>query len=241
MSKEPRFLIVEMRVGHLVKAYSTDRKFWLERYVDTSQPDGVRRVRAPSMCRTSAEKVELRMALLGYNGHHIILSYAPENLPKNLDEAERSWRRLLRRLQKWRVGQGLPKDFLYVYRIEGQDPTKPYDFHIHLFLSDKDIPPDVARSLWDEGESKDVPYDRRMIVSQGGYQKLAAYFCKELPAVGKHRFGCSRGMAKLVPPARVRYSDSGTIPVPRRATRLPVVPHKISEWGQFSYAHYLID
>lgn len=241
MIEAKRFIIVEMRILHLVKAYSTDRRYWLARYMDDSSPDGVRPVHAPSMCRTSAEKVELRMALFGYTGFHLILTYAPEFLPQTLEQAERDWRAFLRKLTRWRVARGLPKLFEYIVRIEGQDPSKPYGYHIHAFLDGLDFQPILARAFWDKGEAETVLYDKRRIVSQGGYRQLAEYFCKERPQVGKHRFGCSRGLAQMVPPARVRYSDSGTIPVPRSATRLPIKQHKISEWGQFSYAHYLID
>ena len=135
------------------------------------------------------------------------------------------------------MGRGGIPDF-YVYRIEGLHGDHRY--HIHAFLRDSDFPPAVVRYLWDWGEVYDVPYDRKRVVSEQGYRKLAVYFTKEVPEVGRHPWGCSRKLSRKIPPPEVWCSRTGEIRPPAGAVRLPILGHpNLGERGVFSYTRYL--
>ena len=112
------FVCVRQRAGPFVKAFSTDRACFVRRSKDSK---GLIRKRAgPAMCRTSVDKLELRLALFGYDGVFYTLTFAPEHLPTDLDGVQAVWDAFLKRLARWnrRMGRGGSPDF-YVYRIEG--------------------------------------------------------------------------------------------------------------------------
>ena len=167
---------------------------------------------------TSWEKLELRFATFGYDGVHYQLTFAPENLPKDRRDVERPWKNYLKALRRWRVKSGKSRDFPYICRIEGLHDGP----HLHIFLSSKDFPEAVVRSLWTLGESNAVVWDREKLIhadGAGGYGWLATYFTKESPEVGKHPWRCSRSLAKKIPLPKVYFSSNGQIPIPKDAKR----------------------
>lgn len=160
------FVCVRQRAGAFVKAFSTDRACFVRRSKDSK---GLIRKRAgPAMCRTSVDKLELRLALFGYDGVFYTLTFASEHLPADLDGVQAVWDAFLKRLARWnrRMGRGGSPDF-YVYRIEGLHGDHRY--HIHAFLRDSDFPPTVVRYLWDWGEVDDEPWDRKRVLAEKGY------------------------------------------------------------------------
>lgn len=175
------FVCVRQRAGPFVKAFSTDRACFVRRSKDSK---GLIRKRAgPAMCRTSVDKLELRLALFGFDGVFFTLTFAP-GAP-----ARRSGRRsgcvgclpqAAGPLESAH-GQGRQPDF-YVYRIEGLHGDHRY--HIHAFLRDSDFPPTVVRYLWDWGEVDDEPWDRKRVLAEKGYWNLARIFTKEATEVG---------------------------------------------------------
>lgn len=157
------FVCVRQRAGPFVKAFSTDRACFVRRSKDSK---GLIRKRAgPAMCRTSVDKLELRLALFGFDGVFFTLTFAPEHLPADLDGVQAVWDAFLKRLARWnrRMGRGGSPDF-YVYRIEGLHGDHRY--HIHAFLRDSDFPPTVVRYLWDWGEVDDEPWDRKRVLAE---------------------------------------------------------------------------
>lgn len=231
------YICVRQRAGPFVKAFSTDRACFVRRSKDSK---GLIRKRAgPAMCRTSVDKLELRLALFGYDGVFYTLTFAPEHLPADLDGVQAVWDAFLKRLARWnrRMGRGGSPDF-YVYRIEGLHGDHRY--HIHAFLRDSDFPPAVVRYLWDWGEVDDEPWDRKRVLAEKGYWNLARYFTKEVPEVGRHPWGCSRKLSRMIPPPEVWCSRTGEIRPPAGAVRLPILGQpNLGEWGVFSYTRYL--
>ena len=113
------YICVRQRSGPFVKASSTDRSGFVRR---SKGSKGLIRKRAgPAMCRTSVDKLELRLALFGYDGVFYTLTFSPEHLPTDLDGVQAVWDAFLKRLARWnrRMGRGGSPDF-YVYRIEGR-------------------------------------------------------------------------------------------------------------------------
>lgn len=227
------YICVRQRAGPLVKALVTDNYAYLRRY-------GVGAVRSrcgPALSRTSIDKLELRLALFGYDGIFYTLTFDDDHLPADRAGAMRVWDAFLKRLRRWCP---LPVEY-YVYRVEGLHGD--HRLHLHAFLRGTEFPPLAVRALWDWGEVYDVAYDRQRVLSEHGYRGLAIYFTKEVPEVGRHPWGCSRALSKYIPPPEVSQSRSGTVRMPKGATLLPVEGRdrpSLGDWGLFGYSRYLL-
>lgn len=227
------YVCVRQRAGPFVKALITDNYGYLRRY----GPDAVRGRCGPALSRTSVDKLELRLALFGFDGIFYTLTFTDANLPHNWAEAMRVWDAFTKRLRRW---SRRPLEY-YVYRIEGLHGD--HRLHIHAFLRDQDFPPAVVRYLWTWGEAYDVPYNRTRVLSEHGYRGLAIYFTKEVPEVGRHPWGCARTLSKYIPPPEVSRSQSGTIRLPKGAVLLPVEGRdkpQLGDWGLYGYSRYLL-
>lgn len=255
--REGDYVIVRQQAGPLVKAYATDRAGFVA-WNRGAAPGEVRKRCGPALARTSRDKLELRLALFGYDGIFFTLTFAPENTPKNRAETKRRWAAFLRRLKRYRERLQkesphlrIPKEFDYVYRIEhlhtsprdGDDWRPSHDpgdnWHIHCFLRDADFPPAVVRYLWDWGMVNDEPWTYERVHSAGGYWRLARYLTKEEPDVGCHPWGASKGLSKRIPLPTVTQSRTGRISLPRGAVLLPVRDPGLTPWGVFQYCRYL--
>ena len=211
----------------MVKAFATDRSCFLRK-----NGECIRSRCGPAMSRTTVDKLELRLALFGYDGVFHSLTFAPEYLPDGRKDVQRIWDTYLKRLK--RGTKNAP--FVYVYRIEGLHD----DLHLHVFFRDSDFPPVVVRYLWDWGEAYDEPYNKKKILQEGGYRQLARYFTKERPEVGQHPWGPSRTLKPKVPLPEVKTSKTGRIYIPRDAVILPLEHNEAkSDWGVYSYSKYL--
>lgn len=225
------WVCVRQRAGPFVKAFSTDNRRFLKKCSFRSL--------APALCGKPVERLELLMALFGYDGIHYVLTFSEDNCPETLEQTKRIWSCFLRRLKRWRKGK--PFDF-YIYRIEGLHGD--HRWHIHAFIRDQDFPPAVMRYLWTWGNVEDFPYNlKRLLCGDGqkGFYDLAKYFVKEPVEVGRHAWGSSRTLRGFLPPPQIRRSETGRISIPRNAILLPCdkVP-KLGKWGVFQYARYLL-
>ena len=61
--------------------------------------------RDSSVCRTRVDRLELRLALFGYEGSVYTLTFDREHEPERFQDVRRAWRSFLYRLKKWR-GRG---------------------------------------------------------------------------------------------------------------------------------------
>lgn len=227
------YVCVRQRAGPFVKALVTDNYAYLRRY----GPGAVRKRCGPALSRTSVDKLELRLALFGYDGIFYTLTFDDAHLPRNVAGAQRVWDAFAKRLRRW---SQKPVDY-YVYRIEGLHGD--HRLHIHAFLRDTDFPPAVVRYLWRWGNAYDTPWDRRRVLSEQGYRGLAVYFTKEVPEVGRHPWGCSRALSRMLPPPTVTWSRSGTIRPPTGAVLLPEQGRdrpQLGDWGLYGYVRYLL-
>lgn len=220
---------IRQRAGPFVKVFSTDNR----RFLRLCQK---RSLTSPALSGTSLDRLELRLALFGYDGIFYTLTFAPEYLPKDLDGAKKVWGAFLKRVNRWR--KGVPLDY-YVYRVEGLHGD--HRLHIHAFLRGADVPPEVVRSLWTWGFVDGEPFDQERVRAEEGYRCLAKYFTKERPEVGRHPWGDARKLKSYIPPPSIRESQTGRISIPRDAILLPIPDDlKKSKWGYYQYARYLL-
>lgn len=228
------FVCVRQRAGPLVKALVTDNYGYLRRY----GPGAVQGRCGPALSRTTVDKLELRLALFGYDGIFYTLTFDDDHLPPDRAGVDRIWDAFAKRLRRWKRE---PVDY-YVYRVEGLHGD--HRLHIHVFLRDQDFPPAVVQYLWRTwGSAYDVRCDRARVLSEGGYRGLAIYFTKEVPEVGRHPWGCSRALSKYIPPPEVSTCKSGMVRLPKGATPLPMQGRdrpQLGDWGLYGYSRYLL-
>ena len=162
--------------------------------------------------RKQVDRLELRLALFGWTGDHLTLTFDNEHLPRDFAGVRRSLRAFLARWQRFR-GEG-PLD--YIYCIEGLHGEHRY--HIHFIADYHELGPCLATYLWRNGIVDDEP----VIMRTGGYRRLAEYLNKErtdgvtIP-IGRHPWSCSRSLnAKLSPP-EIWTGESGVIEIPDSA------------------------
>lgn len=232
MGDDKIYVCVKQRAGPFVKALVTDNYAYLRRY----GPGAVRKRCGPALSRTTRDKLELRLALFGYDGIFCTLTFDDAHLPADRAGAQRAWDAFTKRARRWLQR---PLDY-YVYRIEGLHGD--HRLHIHAFFRRQDLPPDAVAELWGMGHVDARPFDRERVLSECGYRKLAEYFTKEVPEVGRHPWGCSRTLGRLLPPPEVTRSRSGTIRPPGGALLLPTGGRdrpQLGDWGIYNYIRYL--
>lgn len=189
----PDLCVEIQRCGYLTKTYVTDR-YRLVRWAERQQFRGEPAL--PSMWGTSADKLELYLALFGYTGAHHILTFDDEHLPQDFSEVKRCLSAFLKRAR--RFGAMLDR---YVYAIEAGHSRGRW--HIHLVVDDLDLPCVAVGFLWDYGFVNPGYRDFPVLARDGGYRRLAEYFCKDntqMIPLGKHRWGVARGMRRMIPP-----------------------------------------
>lgn len=187
-----------------------------------------------AVCRTQADRLELRLALFGYEGDHYTLTFDSVNLPKNFAGVRNCLRAFFGKAKRWRGN--VPFD--YIYCIEGRHGDHRY--HIHLILRNSEFSPAEVRFLWKYGAVDDEP----VLMRTGGFRRLAEYFNKErsdghVIPVGRHPWSCSRTLSRKLPPPERWKSDSGCIEIPNEvswATR----GSRENDFGAHYYASYIL-
>lgn len=236
--QENRWYCVRQRAGALVKEcrsirprLSADDSPWEK----AEKNKILRPPRDSSVCRTRVDRLELRLALFGYEGSVYTLTFDREHEPERFQDVRRAWRSFLYRLKKWR---GRPFD--YVYLIEGRHGD--HRFHIHLVLRDSDFSPAEVRCLWKFGQ--DVDDQPLLRYPHDSYRRTARYFNKEATdgiaiPISARTWVCSRSLVKQLPPLECWWDSSGEIPIPK-AARSRGVYHTGNEFGQYRYAWYIM-
>jgi len=119
MSDKPFWYCTRQRAGPLVKECRALRPRLSANdtpYERTEKNKILRPPRDSSVCRTRVDRLELRLALFGFEGSMYTLSFDPIHLPATFPEVRNIWRRYLYQLRKWHHD----KPFDYVYLIEGK-------------------------------------------------------------------------------------------------------------------------
>ena len=240
MSGPANWCCVRQRAGPLVKECRAIRPRLLSTDSRSDRREKNEIVRSPhsAVCRTQADRLELRLALFGYEGTHYILTYDSGHLPSDFSGVRRSLRAFMERAKRWREKLGHGRAFDYIYCIEGRHGNHRY--HIHLILRDSEFSPAEVRWLWRNGEVDDEPILRR----EGGYRRLAEYFNKEqsdgfIIPVGRHPWSCSRSLKQQLPPPERWMDSSGVVEIPdgvlwaRRSSC-------INDFGAYYYSSYIL-
>lgn len=90
--------VVTQRSGPLTKTYTTDR-FRLVSWAGEQQCRGSPAL--PSMWSSSAEKLELYLALFGYLGVHYVLTFDDAHLPASFEDVKRCFAAFCKRVRRF--------------------------------------------------------------------------------------------------------------------------------------------
>ena len=187
-----------------------------------------------AVCRSQADRLELRLALFGYEGNHYTLTFDAESLPKTFSGVRKCIRAFFEKAKRWRQG----KPFDYIYCIEGKHGDHRY--HVHMVLRNSDFSPAEIRHLWKYGMAEDEP----VLMKTGGFRRLAEYFNKErsdgvIIPIGRHPWSCSRGLNRQLPPAERWKDESGVIEVPDEVVWSTRGSH-VNDFGAYYYRSYIL-
>ena len=237
MREIERWFCVRQRAGPLVKECRSIRPRLSANdtpYERTEKNKILRPPRDSSVCRTRVDRLELRLALFGYEGSVYTLTFDQEHEPEKFQDVRRVWRSFLYRLKKWK--KGAPFD--YVYLIEGRHGD--HRFHIHLVLRYGDFSPTEVRWLWQQGNVDDKPL---LVHPRDTYRRTARYFNKEATdgitiPISARTWVCSRSLIRLLPPTECWRDSSGEIPIPADAACHGVY-NTANTFGAYHYAWYL--
>ena len=136
---------------------------------DAADKRQIRKGPHSAVTRTQVDRLELRLAMFGYEGSHYTLTYDWEHLPKDWDAVRRYFRAFRARAQRWRKGA----DYDWAGCIEGRHGDHRY--HIHLVLRDSQFSPAEVRYLWRGGEVDDEPVLRGSTRGAATVRSLRAF------------------------------------------------------------------
>lgn len=236
MSDVPRWQCCRQVAGPLVKESRAirPRLSKLDSPYERAEKNKILRPpRDSSVCRTRVDRLELLLALFGFDGQSYTLTFAPDSLPPSFRDARQVWRRFLYRLKKWHGG-----GFDYVYLIEGKHGDHRY--HLHLTVRYSDFPPLAMEDLWTFGFVEGKPL---LLGSYDTYRRTARYYCKErtdgvVIPIDARTWVASRSLTAQLPPPERWEDTSGRIempPHPRCYGRSRVD----NRFGHYNYGWYI--
>ena len=237
ISENPNWYCVKQRAGPLVKECRSLRPRLSKNdtpYERTEKNKILRPAGDSSVCRSRVDRLELRLALFGYEGRVYTLTFDGDREPGAWKEVRRYWRSFLRRMKLHRGGP-----FDYVYLIEGRHGDHRY--HIHLVLRDSEFSPETVAELWRFGYVYHEPLLRH---SKDTYRRRSKYMNKEandgvrIP-VGARTWVCSKTLTARLPPTELFRSDTGTIDIPS-PVRCSGRYQTANEFGAYHYGWYIL-
>ena len=183
---------------------------------DHREKAALKRRQAGTFDRKQVDKLELRLALMGFKSSMHTLTFDDAHLPQNFQGVRGALQAFFRRSQRWRAGLGKAPAIDYIYAIEGLHGQRRY--HIHLVTRDEELSPVEVAYLWRNGIVDNEP----VLMGSGGFRRLAEYLNKEgtdghVIPIGRHPWSCSRALTQRLPEPEKWKDDSGVIDVPSDA------------------------
>ena len=231
--------VVRQRAGPMVKEcrYFRPRRAGNDTPFTTVEKNKIIRPVRAALARSTRDRLELRLALFGFEGRFYTLTFDENHLPRDFNGVRRALRAFLARLKR---AKGSASD--YAYCVEGKHGD--HRFHIHIVLRDSDFPPDDTAALWTAGFTHSEP----LLVfngsrCSGGYRRIASYMCKERAGgvipLGRHPWSVSRSLSRALPPPQRWKSEDFSIFIPDSAVWAEKSNLIQNEWGCFQSASYI--
>lgn len=192
--------------------------------------------RDSSVCRSRVDRLELLLALLGYDGWSYTLTFSDDHLPGSFKDVRKKWRSLLRRMKMEHGGA-----FDYIYLIEGRHGDHRY--HMHLTVRYSDFPPVVMEDLWKFGFVEGAPLLCLGRNPYDTYRRTAKYYCKEqtdgmtIP-IDARTWVASQSLRAQLPAPEYFRADTCRIDIPAGA-RCYGTQQVDNPFGHYSYAWWI--
>lgn len=196
--------------------------------------------------RSDKDRIELRLATIGWDATHYVLTFDDEHLPKNYSGVQTALRSFIKTVRRWRARLGKPPDFDWLAVIEGKHGD--HRWHVHFVADYYELSPAEVCSLWRFGFPDDDDQSfvgALVLLDQKGFRRLAEYLDKEARPVGKRKFSCSRSLdRKIAEPCRWEAS-SGTIRPSKSAVCVSYIHGTEPEqwdngWGKYRKLSWLV-
>ena len=197
LTKEVRYLRPQLRPGDLPG-------------VRREKNEIVRAIRDSCFRRTAADRLELMLALMGWEATTYVLTFSDGQLPDSFAGVRACWARFSKDMRRAHGGA-----FDYVYVIEGLHGGKRW--HIHCVLRDEDFSRADVERWWGGGLVLDP--EPLMQGPDDSFRRTAGYFTKErrdgvkIPA-GKRTWVAAPSLYRQLPAPEKRRVRSGTIRPP---------------------------
>lgn len=239
MSNPNRVYCCRQRAGPLVKESRAIRPRLSQfdsSYERVEKNKILRPPRDSSVCRSRVDRLELLLALFGYDGWDYTLTFDDESLPEKFTDVRKRWRAFLRRLRLHHGGA-----FDYVYLIEGRHGDHRY--HLHLTVRYSDFPPIVVEDLWRYGYVAGKPLLCTGRNPYDTYRRTAKYYCKEqtdgitIP-IDARTWVASRHLRAQLPEPEYFRADTCDILIPADC-RVHGRNAVDNAFGHYSYAWYI--
>jgi hypothetical protein len=207
--------------------------------------ESLRKIRT-AVNRCNTDRIEIRLAAIGWDATHYVLTFDDEHLPKTYAGVQKAQRSFIKSVRRWREKSGKPPDFDWLSVIEGLHGDHRY--HVHFVCDYYELPPVEVVRLWKFGfpDEDDESYvGAPVLLDHKGFFRLADYLNKEAKPVGKRKFTCSRSLdAKIAQPCKWT-SDSGMIKPGKKAVCISYVrdrePEKFDNgWGKYNKLSWLV-
>lgn len=240
------------RAGPLVKECRALRPRFSPEDTDADYraKEELRRRQNGTFDRHQVDRLELRLALLGFDGVMHTLTFDPDHLPRDFRGVRRELQSFFKRWRRWRAERVEDPRLRYLYAIEGLHRR----YHVHLCADANELSGAEASYLWRAGavDTEWILYPNRRVdlarntfelVDRGGFRRLAAYLNKErtdgfVIPIGRHPWSCSRALAAELPPPEKWKATDGGILVPDSAIWVRRGCEE-NDWGAFHYASWI--
>ena len=226
-----------VRAGPLVKELRMirPRASPLDTPEDTRDKNFIRRYSA--LIKDPTDRLELRLALFGWEGAHYTLKFDDLHLPDRYAGVLAAFRAFVRRCKRRRAKNGQRAAFPYVKCIEGIHGD--HRWHVHFVCDGGAFDLSTIQELWGQGLAGVEPVLR----NYQGYRRLARYFRKErldgvrLP-LDKQPLSWSADLK--LPEIERGAAETGVICVPPGCLALQQPAIYRNQFGGFSYSSWLV-
>ena len=201
--------------------------------------------------RSALDRLEARLALIGWDATQYILTFDDAHLPAKYAGVQAAVKSFLKTVRRWMIKVGKNPIFDWVAVIEGQHGDGR--FHIHFVCDYFSLCPEEITHLWKYGlvpEDDEERIGRPVLMDKQGFFRLARYLTKErrdgvIIPLGKHEFSCSKSLNAKIEPPKLWTADALRFSPPRGAICLQPekgvrMEPRVTEYGLYWRREWLV-
>lgn len=230
-SEEDKHIKALLEAGEIKSVYATKtiksgRQFEVEIYpeftrkeADAAKLKKNKETQKNSNDKNSRKRAErLINANFGSGDFWITLTYSPENLPPDIETAQKDMQNYIRRINYRRKKAGM-QPAKYIYITEQGEKTNR--IHHHLIIN-SGLDADTLEALWTKGKRNNI---RRVAEDENGLAGLSKYLTKD--PKGRKRWKSSKNLKK--PVERKSYSRFRFSKIRRMIENHNIIPAELEK------------